>query len=229
MELFDTNVIEVIQEIPTIYSYVMKVPEGYVWKAGQHALWKLPDFDLPQKESQRIFTIASAPEEGVLKFTTKIAEKHSEFKDALLNKVKEGTKIQVAGARGKFSFHEEKKKHLAVAGGIGITPFRALLMDWMDKPLEGHELTLLYSEATGEYAYQNLWKKVEKKLPEVKVLFITTPEECTDLAKNFAKDHMNEAEYLICGSPKMNEIYTKIFEEMGIEDENIVTDVFMGY
>lgn len=229
MELFDTKVIRVIKEIPSVYTYVMAVPDHYVWKAGQHALWKLGDFDLPQKESQRVFTISSAPEENVLQFTTKIAEKHSEFKDVLLNKVKEGTKIQVAEAKGKFAFHEEKKKHLAVAGGIGITPFRALLMDWLDKPLDGHELTLLYSEDKGEYAYQDLWEEVKNNLPEVKDHFVKSPEECTDMAKTFAKDHMNEAEYLICGSPKMNEIYTKIFEEMGIEKDNIVTDVFMGY
>lgn len=229
MELYDAKVIEVIKEKPTIYTYVMEVPEGYEWTPGQHALWKLPDFELTQKESQRVFTISSAPDEGVLKFTTKIAEKHSEFKDALLNKVTEGSRIQVAGARGKFAFHEEKRNHLAVAGGIGITPFRALLKDWLVRPWEGHKLTMLYSESMGEFAYEDLWKEVEEHLPEVELHLLTSVKECTDLAKAFAKEHMNEGEYLICGSPKMNEIYTEIFEEMGIAKDNIVTDVFMGY
>ncbi len=117
----------------------MTIPEGFTWKAGQHVAWQINGFELDAEDrNTRVFTIASTMADGYLMFTTRIADKHTSFKEALLRKIKPGDKIGVARPLGTFALDAEGfKKTLIVAGGIGITPIRALLRAYKDHPVEG--------------------------------------------------------------------------------------------
>lgn len=230
MKLFDTKITKIIKETSDSYSFVCEIPEGYTWKAGQHALWELEGIKLPEDEKKnRIFTIASAPEDGFLMFTTRIAEKHSPFKDALLNEVKEGTKVKIAEALGNFAFGKDAKKSFVIAGGIGITPIRSLLRDFSEKNDEKHEITVLYSDDRGEFAYKDFWKEIEPKMPNLDLKLISDRNEFTDSVNDFAKKVGNDSEYLIAGSPGMNAAFTETLTGLGVDKKNIITDNFMGY
>ena len=112
MKLYPAKVQKIIKETSDTYSYILDIPEGYAWTAGQHALWRFQDYEVSGDEKPgRVFTIASAPGDGFLMFTTRIAEPHSNFKDILLNQIKPGDVMLVANPLGSYTFHDRGHRH----------------------------------------------------------------------------------------------------------------------
>lgn len=230
MEFKDTVLLEKKQIAHDSYSFKMTVPEGYTWKAGQHVLWRIPDHKVDEGDKDtRVFTIASAPEEGFLMFATKIGELHTSFKEILLNKIQPGDTIQVAAPLGTFGFSPEKEKSLIIVGGIGITPIRSIMRHELDAHRDGHEIHMLFSEAGGDHPFGDFFREADKQLADFSVEFVTEVDVFTGKVAEYAKANGNDAEYLIAGSPGMNAAFTKQLQELGIEDANIVKDEFFGY
>lgn len=230
MEFKDTVLLEKKQIAHDSYSFKMTVPEGYTWKAGQHVLWRIPDHKVDEGDKDtRVFTIASAPEEGFLMFATKIGELHTSFKEILLNKIQPGDTIQVAAPLGTFGFSPEKEKSLIIVGGIGITPIRSIMCHELDAHRDGHEIHMLFSEAGGDHPFGDFFREADKQLADFSVEFVTEVDVFTGKVAEYAKANGNDAEYLIAGSPGMNAAFTKQLQELGIEDASIVKDEFFGY
>jgi ferredoxin-NADP reductase len=114
---------------------------GLTWIAGQSQGYILPQAGETEAENQRWFTIVSAPSEGVIHITTRVSE--SRFKQTL-NAMKPGEEIKAFDLGGDFTWEEESDEPVVmVAGGIGVTPFRSILLERhrAGKPLNA---TLLY-------------------------------------------------------------------------------------
>jgi ferredoxin-NADP reductase len=231
MEFTTTHLTKIIKETSDSYSYIMEIPDGFTWVAGQHAAWQIPGFELdPEDRNTRVFTIASAPEDGYLMFTTRIAEKHTSLKEVLLNKIRPGDPVGIAQPLGTFALDPDHyRKTLIIAGGIGITPIRSLLRHYMDHPSEGHAITVLYSDDRGEFAYPDFWETLKKKVPSIDLRLISERDRFTGDTDAYAREHGETAEYLIAGSPGMNKAFTERLEKLGIPEGNIRTDVFLGY
>lgn len=231
MEFFDATLKKIVKETSNSYSFIMDIPEGYSWTAGQHVLWKLKDYKVEEGDRDtRVFTIASAPEDGFLMFSTRIGEKHTSFKEILLNQIKPGDIIQVAQPLGTFGFDSDADKTLIIVGGIGITPIRSLLRHDMDAHKAGHKITVLYSDSTGEFAFEKFFKdEAIKKIPDIEFKFLTERNDFTRLTDEYAKANGNSAEYLIAGSPGMNDAFIEQLINAGIDEKNIKKDQFMGY
>ena len=230
MEFFETKIIEIVKETSDSYSFKMEIPEGFHWEAGQYTMWKFKDHQVEEGDRPvRIFTIASAPEDGYLMFTTRIEEKHSSWKDILLNKLQVGDGMLVADAKGEFNFHKEYDESFVIAGGIGITPIRSLLKHYSENNNPEHKLVVLYSDDRGEFCYQDDFKDITDNMPNLELRYISDRNEFSASVKEYAKEKQNDVEYLIAGSPGMNKFFSGILEEEGVDPANIKIDNFMGY
>lgn len=178
----------------------------------------------------RIFTIASVMAEGTLMFSTRIREQHSSFKEILLNRLQVGDVMLVGKALGKFDFDMARSdRTLAIVGGIGITPFRALLLSYAEKETSGHEFTVLYSDDQGAFAYGALWEALQARMPNLKVELMTTRERFTEAVAEYVEANGAGATYMIAGSPGMNSAFVEQLQGAGIPADAIKTDDFMGY
>lgn len=230
MEFKDAVLTKIVKETTDSYSFIMDIPEGYEWIAGQHVLWKIKDYKVDEDDKDsRVFTIASAPEDGFLMFTTRIGEKHTSFKDILLNQIKPGDIIQVAKPLGTFGFAPDAEKSFIIAGGIGITPIRSLMKHELSVHRPGHKITLIYSDSRGEYAYDGFWDEVKSGISDFDAHFITDRDQFTGMTEKYAKANGNGSEYLIAGSPAVNDAFTELLTSLGVDEEKITKDKFMGY
>lgn len=230
MNFLETKIIDIVKETSDSYSFKMDIPEGFNWEAGQHTMWKFCDHKVAEGDRPvRIFTIASAPEDGYLMFTTRIADPHTSWKDILLKDLKVGDKMFVAEPKGSFNFHKEYKKSLVIAGGIGITPIRSLLKHYSENNNPEHELTVLYSDDRGEFCYESDFKDIVEKMPNLDLVYISDRNEFNEKVEAYAKEVQNEAEYLIAGSPGMNKAFAEKLMGLGIAEENLKIDNFLGY
>ncbi|MFG3020193.1 ferric reductase-like transmembrane domain-containing protein [Streptomyces sp. NPDC048254] len=106
-------------------------------QAGQFFLWRFLTKDRWWQANP--FSLSAAPDGRTLRLTAKAAGDGS----AALRHLKVGTRVFAEGPYGAFTtLHRRKTESLLIAGGVGVTPIRALLED-----LEGHAV-VLYRVAT---------------------------------------------------------------------------------
>lgn len=118
-------------------------PAGFQFRAGQTIDVTL--IDPPESDAEgnsRTFSIASAPEEPDIMVTTRM--RGSAFK-RVLSTMPLGTAVHVEGPMGSFTLHDNATRPaVCLAGGIGITPFRSMIVDVMSRRT-GHELWLFFA------------------------------------------------------------------------------------
>ncbi len=230
MEFFEIVLKEIKKETSDTYSFIFDIPAGYTFAAGQHVAWKFADHRVDDGDREtRVFSIASAPEDGFLMFTTRIAEQHTSYKEILLNKIKVGDKMLVATPRGDFAFHKEYGKTFVIAGGIGITPIRSILKKWSHNNDESHQIVVLYSDDRGEFAYKEAFDQITKAMPNLDLRYISQRDEFIDSVDKYAAENLNNSEYLVAGSPGMNKAFKEKLMGIGVAEDNIKLDNFVGY
>ncbi|MEU2775001.1 ferredoxin reductase family protein [Streptomyces sp. NPDC007162] len=101
-------------------------------RAGQFFLWRFLTKDRWWQANP--FSLSAAPDGRTLRLTAKAAGDGS----AALRHLKVGTRVFAEGPYGAFTtLHRQKTESLLIAGGVGVTPIRALLED-----LEGHAVVI---------------------------------------------------------------------------------------
>jgi ferredoxin-NADP reductase len=217
---------EIIQESEEIFSFIFKPTHPVRWKAGQHGIFMFP-FGSGKKltgKFWRAFSIASSSHEGVIRISTIIKENPSEFKRQLFA-LQRGDPIVMHGPFGEFHTSKHICRIVGIAGGIGITPFRALLKDIASGVIAETQLTLIYS-AVGTYTFKDEIETLAQH-PSIEVIYTQTPEEVNAQIDAQVQLHGNSASYFISGSPGMiNAIRSKL-RESGIR--RIINDSFRGY
>ena len=135
-----------IQRSSDCFSFLFKPEKPVTWKAGQFMQFTIQHENPDDRGISRFFSISSAPYEENIMITTRIsAEKSSTFKKALTGLEKNGI-ISAMPPQGEFTVEDFSKSIVFIAGGIGITPVRSILLDLdykMDLP--GIPVYLLYS------------------------------------------------------------------------------------
>jgi ferredoxin-NADP reductase len=108
-------------------SFRFERPADWSYRAGQSVdmtLLNPPETD--DEGNLRPFTISAAPSEHILQITTRLRD--TAFK-RVLQKMPIGTEVKVEGPFGDFRLHRAARPAVLLAGGIGITPFRSMLVE----------------------------------------------------------------------------------------------------
>jgi ferredoxin-NADP reductase len=109
-------------------------------EAGQFFRWRFLTRDLWWAANP--YSLSAAPRADLLRITVKIAGAHS----AALRDLQPGTRVLAEGPSGGFTAaRRTRRKVLLLAGGVGITPLRALFETLPGQP---GDITLIYRTAT---------------------------------------------------------------------------------
>lgn len=146
------------------YDFIFAPDRQPPFRAGQYLDWTL---DVPRPDSRgnrRSFTIASAPTEPNVRLGVKFYERRSAFKQALL-KMQPGDVIFASGLAGDFTLPIDcGEKFAFIAGGIGITPFRSMVQELINRR-ERRSVVILYAaNRADELAYVELFDEAADKI-----------------------------------------------------------------
>ncbi len=215
-------------------------PLAFSFKAGQFidlSLSKLSDSD-PQGHT-RAFTLANAPSEPQLMVATRLRD--TAFK-RMMGAMPLGTTMDIEGPFGQFTLPDNNSRTAVfLAGGIGITPFRSMLVEAAHNKLP-HRLILMYSNRRPEdAAFLDELQSLQQDNPNYTCIgTMTSPTEGDEhwkgetgridqaMLRKYVKD-METASYYVVGPPAMVDGLRKMLESAGIHKSNIRAEEFVGY
>lgn len=195
------------------------------YKAGQHGLFFLRHSGHTFAERWRAFSIASAPSEGVITISTHIKETPSEYK-AQLAALAIGDTMTLFGPFGEFYVRPDTTAIVGIAGGIGITPFRSLLIEIANQALTHIPVTLIYSTRLDHILYHDELELLKVRLPLLVILYCEGVEATTSKVLEQIRVSPT-ATYFLSGAPQMLAALQTQLRTHNIE--KIIRDPFKGY
>jgi len=208
------------------------------FKPGQYFFVTLPDLGHQDDKGLRrhISVVTSPNEKGVLGLATRMRD--SAFKRTL-GELSVGTEVEVEPPKGGFALPDETSRPLVfVAGGIGITVFRSMLLYIREEGLS-HRVTLVYSNRDREStAFLAELEDLEEQIPGFRLILTMTDDpgwegESRMVDAQFFKEHLREDldqfTFLVAGPPAMTEAVEKALEEAGVQEENVIAESYSGY
>jgi ferredoxin-NADP reductase len=194
------------------------------WKAGQHSIFTLPEKNI-QGKKWRAFSISSAANENVVQIATKISERPSNFKKAL-SSLQIGESIKLRGPYGWLYLQDDNSPIVMIAGGVGITPFRAIFKE-LEKG-NHRDVTLIYS-ARDTHLFQTELDEIAKKDEKIHIVYTHTKEETDAAVVKVLTNATRETYYFISGAPSMVNNVSKTLRSAGITKNKILTDSFRNF
>ncbi|MBI2577305.1 MAG: FAD-dependent oxidoreductase [Candidatus Wildermuthbacteria bacterium] len=222
-------------------AFFFERPETFQFTAGQYcriALNNPPETDA--EGDIRLFSVASAPMEKSIMIATRMRD--TAFKRTLKTMTLEN-EVQLAGPYGNLVLRNVENNMPAVflAGGIGIIPFRSMIVQAAEERLD-RDMYLFYSNNTSQdAAFLDELITLQENNPRYKCIPTMTAMEQSqetwqgekgyithEMIKKYVSDTGN-AVYYIAGPPAMVRAMEDMLEKSGVSDSNIRAEEFSGY
>jgi ferredoxin-NADP reductase len=221
-------------------AFQFEKPAGWAFKAGQAidmTLLNPPETDA--EGNTRAFSLASAPHEPDLLVATRLRD--TAFKH-VLRTMPLGAPVKIDGPFGNLTLHNNVSRPAVIlAGGIGITPFRSMVVRAAQEKL-AHRIFLFYSNHRPEdAAFLDELASLQQQNPNYKFIPTMTGMsksqrpwrgETSFINKEMLAKSLKDAEsaiYYIAGPPAMVKGLHAMLNAAGIDDDNIRTEEFAGY
>lgn len=223
MKLFEKNNCRVLtkrvetHDVVTI-DFIPESDADYSYKPGQYINIFLPNTSTSEGKS---YSLSSAPREGVLSITVK---RIGEFSDYLSN-LKVGEIFQATTPYGFFFTESDTSELVLISGGIGIAPFRSMIINSPDRPIY-----LFSSHKTqGDDIFGSEMRKrvQENPLFHFYETFTRTGGERLNAQTILSKTEIHKTtEFFLCGSIGFVRDMWKGLVSQGIPEEVIYTEAF---
>lgn len=200
------------QENGDVYSFYFSSKQPLSHIAGQHAL-----FIFPGLKGVHIFSLASAPEEDLIRISTHVRE-GSAYKQRLMQ-LNSGDTMTLVGPVLDFVYPDDAHNVVFLAQGIGITPFRSLLVHAKSADLS--VITTLIHVDSSNHLFQSETKELARR-----AFYPNDAAEFTDIVKR-SIDH--DAIYYLSGSPRFVKATKQTLASLGVSKATMKSDNFIGY
>lgn len=223
------------EEVPgvSILKFLPAEGEIFDFKPGQFALFRILKENSPDIPA-KAYTIISLPQENFLIIAVK---RIGEFSNALCD-LEIGDKARISGPFGDFyPIDSDGKDIVFLAGGIGITPFYAVIKDFYKKGID-RRIILFYSNRNkANIAFLKDLEEISEKWKKLEVVHILTREQKRyprirgyerlniNMIKKYLGD-LGKKDYFICGPSSFVTNIKKQLENAGVELNYIKTESF---
>jgi predicted ferric reductase len=223
-KLHQMRVAEVVREGPGVVS--VRITGNHLnWlnaRAGQFFLWR---FLTPGRWAEaHPFSLSAAPDGKSLRITVK---ELGDFTSKMAS-IKPGTRVIAEGPFGTFTDKARSKEKVAlIAGGIGITPIRALLEE-----MTGDVVLVYRAISENDVVFRQELEQLARSR-RITIHYVLGDHRVPANRRLMSPEHLRELvpdmesrEVYLCGPPVMTRILVKNVREVGVVEEHIHIDEF---
>ena len=220
------------------YDFVFQPNRRLRFAPGQYLDWTLDVRHADDRGNRRSFTIASAPGDAEVRLGVKFYRGPSAFKRSLLN-LKPGDLIYGSHLGGSFILPRDAEQKLAfIAGGIGVTPFRSMVQDMIDRQDRRSVIMLYGNNKVDEIAYADVFERATWELGFKTVYAVADGSAAganvhrgfidVGLIQREVPDYLERIFY-ISGPRSMVVRFQKMLKDLGVSRSRIKVDFFPGF
>jgi ferredoxin-NADP reductase len=222
------------------FAFYFEKPANFKFTPGQFVditLQNPPETD--SEGNARGFSIASAPYEDTIMVATRMRD--TAFK-RVLRSVPLGTEVKVEGPFGNLRLHNDRSRAAVVlTGGIGITPFRSILLHVAKEKLPQRIILFYANRRPEDAAFLVELRQLEKQIQDFKLIACMTEMQKSSQSWTGERGTINSAMlekylkgvaspvYYITGPPAMVNAMHLMLADSGVDDDNIRIEEFAGY
>lgn len=214
-------------------------PDGFAFKPGQAVDISIPVGGPDRATELHSFSLASAPGQDDLVIATRVRD--SAYKRALAN-LSIGTSVTMDGPFGMLDLSASSTRPaVLIAGGIGVTPFVSILQDAAANG-SPRAWALLYSNRRSEdAAFLGELRQLERDMASFRMVANVTRAERFVGSAGGLVGRIDEAQvrrvtsdladpvFAVAGAPGMVQSMYELLTAMGVADEDIQIEDFVGY
>jgi ferredoxin-NADP reductase len=220
-------------------SFRFPKPADWTYRAGQFVDITL--LDPPETDAEgdtRGFSISSAPSEDVIMITTRLRD--TAFK-RVLQSMPLGTPVKIEGPFGNLRLHSADRPAVVLTGGIGITPFRSILIETIRSGGLPYPVVVFYANRRPQdAAFLDELRELagqDDNLTFVPTMSGLEPGEPWDGERGHIDPLMvtrhlagvRHAIYYLTGPPGMVKGLRTMLVDSGVDEDDIRTEEFTGY
>ena len=214
-------------------------PADWTYRAGQFVDITL--IDPPETDAEgdtRGFSISSAPSEGDIMIATRLRD--TAFK-RVLQGLRPGACVKIEGPFGDLRLHHADRPAVVLTGGIGITPFRSILLETIRAGGLPYPVVVLYANRRPQdAAFLDELRTLAEQDANLRFVPTMSRLEASD-AWDGERGHIDgamlgrhlvgvtDAMYYLTGPPGMVHGLRRMLIDEGIEEDDIRTEEFTGY
>jgi ferredoxin-NADP reductase len=214
-------------------------PADWTYRAGQFVDITL--LDPPETDAEgntRGFSISSAPSEDVIMITTRLRD--TAFK-RVLRAMPFGTVVKIEGPFGDLRLHHADRPAVVLTGGIGITPFRSILIETIRNGGLPYPVVVFYANRRPQDA-AFLDEVRELAGQDANLTFVPTMSglesaepwegERGHIDASMLQRHLDgvtDPIYYLTGPPGMVNALRTMLLEASVDEDDIRTEEFTGY
>jgi Na+-transporting NADH:ubiquinone oxidoreductase subunit F len=201
-------------------------------------------------EVTRAYSMANYPEEeGIIMLNVRVASPPPRAPEdtppgimsSFIFNLKPGDEVTISGPFGEFFAKDSDAEMMFIGGGAGMAPMRSHIFDQLLRLNSKRKITYWYgARSLREAFYTDEFDELARKYDNFTwhlALSEPLPEDNWDgyvgfihqvVHDNYLKDHdaPEDIEYYLCGPPLMLKACMQMFEDLGVEEENILFDDF---
>lgn len=224
MEEYTVKILGIKQITHDVKQLRLEKPEGYSFEPGQAT--KVSVNKEGWKDEDRPFTFTGLPGEDELELVIKIYESHGGVTNQI-NKLEKGDKLILGEPWGSISF---SGKGVFIAGGSGITPFISILRKLREEDKsEGNKLIFANNTAR-DIILEDELREMLGRDNFINVLAEKEEGEYLEgyVSKGLLEDHVPDFSnmFYLCGPPPMMKAVLSDLKELGVDDRQIIREVF---
>ena len=202
------------------------------------------------EEVTRAYSMANYPEEkGMIMLNVRVASPPPRSPEgtppgkmsSYIFDLKPGDEVTISGPYGEFYAKDTDAEMMFIGGGAGMAPMRSHIFDQLKRLDSKRKMTYWYgARSLREAFYQDEFDELAREHPNFTwhlALSEPLPEDnWTGMTgfihqvvyDNYLKDHPSpeDIEYYLCGPPLMLSACRNMFEDLGVEEENVLYDDF---
>ena len=202
------------------------------------------------EEVVRAYSMANYPEEkGIIMLNVRVASPPPRSPEgtppgimsSYIFNLKPGDDVTISGPFGEFFAKETDAEMMFIGGGAGMAPMRSHILDQLKRLHTNRRITYWYgARSLKEAFYQDEFDELARQHENFEWhLALSEPlpdDHWTGLTgfihqvvlDNYLQNHPapEDIEYYLCGPPLMLQACLQMFDDLGVEEENILFDDF---
>lgn len=211
-------------------------PQEMAFRAGQYVQVDSKPYAHVSEVVSRAYSISSLPsEKGVVELIVRLVP-GGICTTYLHNHVQEGDEITLAGPFGDFFIRKGAEELLFIAGGSGLAPIKAMVLDLLEQGCEKQMTFFFGAVKARDLYYVDLFTQLAEEYANfhyIPALSDPDPEDdwqgevglITEVVARRVKDGRGKQAYL-CGSPGMIQACLNVLAQIGVDESQIFYDKF---